>query len=259
MLTLFRSFAMCFSMYSRIPMPRVNWEKGSMRYVFCFFPLIGLVIGVVETGWYLLASHFHFQVLLYAAVAALIPVLITGGIHLDGYLDTCDAMFSYGDKEKKLEIMKDPRAGAFAVIYCTVYLIAALGLFAQIYQNASLGLVLYLSIGYLLSRCICGIFTVSMPCARSSGLAHMFQNASDKKAVRLALIVWTALCLAGMFLFAFWNTLLVIFVLVIVVTVFGFYCKKQFDGITGDLAGFILQIAELMILASALFMFPPLL
>ena len=59
-----------------------------------------------------------------AAGFALIPVWITGGIHLDGYADTCDALSSYGDREKKLEILKDPHCGAFAVIRLCSYFLA---------------------------------------------------------------------------------------------------------------------------------------
>lgn len=253
-MTFFRSFAMCFSMYSRIPMPRVDWEKGGMKYVFCFFPLIGALIGGLELGWYFLAGLWGVHTVLYAAAAALIPVLVTGGIHLDGYLDTCDALFSYGDKEKKLEIMKDPRAGAFAVIYCGVYLLACFGMFAQLFQNASLERVGLVAIGYLLSRCICGLCTVSVPCARSSGLAHMFQDGADKRRVRVALSLWGIGCIGVMAWLSLWNFILIACMLALAVLLFIHTCKRQFEGITGDLAGFILQISELLILGGALFL-----
>lgn len=253
-MTLFRSFAMCFSMYSRLPMPRVDWEKGSMKYVFCFFPLIGAVIGGLELGWYFLAGSWGIHTVLYAAAAALIPVLVTGGIHLDGYLDACDALFSYGDKEKKLEIMKDPRAGAFAVIYCGVYLLACFGMFAQLFQNASLERVCLVAAGYLLSRCICGICTVSVPCARSSGLAYMFQDGADKSWVRVSLCIWGIACSAAMLWLSAWNFALIASLLILALLLFVRTCRRQFDGITGDLAGFILQISELLILGGALFL-----
>lgn len=253
-MTFFRSFAMCFAMYSRIPMPRVDWEKSGMKYIFGFFPLIGAVIGGLELGWYFLAGVWRLHTILYAAGGALIPVLVTGGIHLDGYLDTCDALFSYGDKEKKLEIMKDPRAGAFAVIYCGVYLLACFGMFAQLYQNASLARVCLVAVGYLLSRCICGICIVSVPCARSSGLAYMFQDGADKRWVRIVLSVWGIACLGVMLWLAVWNAVLIVSLLGLAVLIFVRFCLRQFDGITGDLAGFVLQISELLILGGALFL-----
>ena len=160
---LMRSFATCFSMYSQIPMPRTKWEEDSMRYVFCFFPLIGLVIGILETGWFWIARQLEISSLLYVSVAVVLPILVTGGIHLDGYMDTCDALFSYGDREKKLEIMKDSHTGAFAVIYCGVYLLLSAGFYSGLYQSGSWIHIAVVGIGYLLSRTICGLATVWLP------------------------------------------------------------------------------------------------
>lgn len=69
---------------------------------------------------------------LFASIAVCIPLLVTGGIHMDGYMDTVDALSSHQSVEKKLEILKDPNAGAFAVIYCGIYLLLSLGLFYQL-------------------------------------------------------------------------------------------------------------------------------
>lgn len=86
----------------------------------CAFPLIGAVIGA---AW-CVCGAMPLPGLAKAAGFALIPVWITGGIHLDGYADTCDALSSYGDREKKLEILKDPHCGAFAVIRLCSYFLA---------------------------------------------------------------------------------------------------------------------------------------
>jgi len=64
---------------------------------------------------------------LYAVVLTLIPVVITGGIHLDGLLDTADALSSYQPRERRLEILKDSHAGAFAIIVCCMYFLAYFG------------------------------------------------------------------------------------------------------------------------------------
>ena len=221
------SFAICFSTYSRIPMPHVSWEASNMGYIFTFFPLVGLAVGAVQLLWLWFAQNFAVNTLLYAVAATVIPILITGGIHLDGYMDTCDALFSYGDREKKLQIMKDPNAGAFAVIYCGVYLLLTVGLFSQLYGTADWKTMVFLGCGYLLSRSVSGSFVVRMTCA---------------------LTVWALLLLAALFLLYWQRALLTLVLLALWIFWFAHMARKQFGGITGDLAGFALEISELLIL-----------
>lgn len=252
MRTVLRSFATCFSMYSRIPMPRTKWEEDNMRYVFCFFPLIGLVIGILQAGWFWIAKYFAVSSLLYASVASALPILITGGIHLDGYMDTCDALFSYGDREKKLEIMKDPHTGAFAVIYCGVYLLLFAGFYSGLYQSGSWTAIAVSGIGYLLSRTMCGLATVWMPCARNSGLAHMFQNSADRKTAKIALTIWFMGLIGLLGCLSLRSALVAIPLLGLGIIAFVSVTKKQFGGITGDLAGFLLEVCELLLLLAAM-------
>ena len=101
---LWNSFKIAFAMYSKIPMPRADWEKENMRYMMCFFPLIGVVIGAVMVLWSQAACWLEAGTLLRSVGYVLIPVLVTGGIHLDGLLDTADALSSYQTRERKLEI-----------------------------------------------------------------------------------------------------------------------------------------------------------
>ena len=126
-----------FSMYSKIPMPRIEWNKENMKYTMCFFPLIGVVTGAIIylAGMFLdgnIFSKVHSGRLMFAAVMTLIPVFVSGGIHLDGFMDTMDALGSWGDKEKKLEILKDSHNGAFAVIGICCYFTGSLGVWSEI-------------------------------------------------------------------------------------------------------------------------------
>ena len=103
------ALAIAISMYSKIPAPTVDWNDKNMKYAMCFFPVVGVVTGLLQFGaGYVLLTYTSCGKLLFAAVMTLIPVLVTGGIHLDGYADTIDALSSWGDREKKLEILKDP-------------------------------------------------------------------------------------------------------------------------------------------------------
>ena len=100
-----RSLFSAFLMYSRIPAPKVEWKEENRRYALGFFPLVGAVIGGLLMLWRLGCGKLGFGQLVFAAGAVFIPVLVTGGIHLDGFCDVCDARASYADKAKRLEIM----------------------------------------------------------------------------------------------------------------------------------------------------------
>ena len=74
----------------------------------------------------------------YTVVGTAIPILITGGFHVDGFLDTCDALHSYQPRERKLEILKDSHIGAFAVIMLALYGLIFLGGFSEITECRTL-------------------------------------------------------------------------------------------------------------------------
>ena len=102
-MTVLQTIAVAFAMFSALPVPQFEWNEKNMRYAMCAFPLIGLVCG----GLWCLCGVLPLPELTRAAAFCLVPVAVTGGIHLDGYADTSDALSSYGDREKKLEILKD--------------------------------------------------------------------------------------------------------------------------------------------------------
>lgn len=129
---LWNSFKIAFAMYSKIPMPQSDWTRENMRYIMCFFPLIGVIIGALTWLWGNLGLSVAQSRLFYAAVLVLIPVFVTGGIHLDGLLDTSDALHSYQPRERKLEILKDSHAGAFAIITAVVYFLLYLGAYSEL-------------------------------------------------------------------------------------------------------------------------------
>ena len=68
-------------------MPRVEWEKKALSWALCWFPLVGVVIGAALYGWLALAGFLGFGRIFTAAVALLLPIALSGGIHLDGFCD----------------------------------------------------------------------------------------------------------------------------------------------------------------------------
>ena len=225
-----RAAIIAFSMYSRIPMPIFEWKEEDMKYAMCFFPAIGAVIGAVFFGMYLLLDRILTGKILAAGILLAVPLFITGGIHMDGFMDTCDARASYGDREKKLGILKDTHTGAFAVIFGGLYLI----LYAAACTELDEGSALLTAIGFILSRALSGLSTATFPEARKHGMLVSFFLAAFLE------LLFGGIC-GGV-------------VVITTVLIFLWYrhmAVQEFGGVTGDLAGFFLQICELGILLAA--------
>ena len=242
---LWNSFVIAFAMYSKIPMPKADWEKENMRYTMCFFPLIGVVIGALVLLWSRAALWLEAGPLFRSAGFVLIPVAVTGGIHLDGLLDTADALSSYQPRERKLEILKDSHAGAFAVITACVYFTASLGIWSELEGEQ----IQVLAGGFVLSRSLSGLAVAAFPSAKTNGTVAMFADAAQKKWVMF--IMYLFMVLAAVYM-GVNEKLGRAAALGALGTFFYYYrmSKKQFGGITGDLAGFFLQTCELVMAAA---------
>ncbi len=241
-----KALIIAFAMYSKIPMPKVDWDNRSMRYALCFFPLIGVIIGgVVCFAGKALNGRSS---LLYGSVMTVIPLLITGGIHFDGFLDTVDSLSSYGDRQKRLEILKDPHIGAFALIGGLIYMSLSIGLWSEVKTED----LIFISCGYVLSRALSALSVVILPKAKNEGLVSAFKDSAGRGGGIFTSVLYIVaaafiMCRVGL------HTALWVAVAAVIVFIYHIYnCKNNFGGITGDLAGYFLQLCELVILAVAI-------
>lgn len=238
------SFVICIAMYSIIPMPMADWTKERTRYCFCFFPLIGALVGVL---WYLLYLVLgSFSVVFSSVILMLLSVIISGGIHLDGLIDTCDAMFSYGDKQKKLEILKDPRTGAFGVIGAISYFLLLFASYNEL-LSLNINLVYLVPFAFVLSRAVGAFCMLTVKSAKSTGLGASFAKSSDTRVNQRALILWV---LIGFGFLIYFNLIFAVVILAVLALFLAFFIRyicKEFGGITGDLTGFIIMMIELII------------
>lgn len=235
-----KSFVIAFSVYSRIPVPQFKWKEEDMKYMLCFFPWIGAVIGVCVYGWHYLCGKYFIGGICRAMIGAVIPLVITGGFHVDGFMDTMDAFHSYAPKEKKLEILKDSHIGAFAVIELAVYGLFYVGAFSEVTDDRLLQVVCS---GFFLSRCLSGISAVSFPLAKKEGMLFEVADRARKTIVKWVLILQSILCL----MFMFWITPMAwgAAAAALLTFIYYFFCtKKKLGGITGDTAGFFVLISE---------------
>lgn len=244
MKNLFESMLIAFSMYSKIPMPKVEWNEKNMKYAMCFFPMIGIVIGVCVQIIGTLLIKSTFGSLFFSVIMTLLPIMITGGIHLDGFLDTMDALSSWGNKEKKLQILKDSNSGAFAIIGMGCYLLCNIALWSEV----SVEMLPLISCTYVLSRALSGYSVVTFQTAKNSGLAKTFQDAAQKNRVKIAMYCWIVTSTGCMLVYNLKNAITMFVAGALFFQYYKYLCKKQFGGITGDLAGYFLQVFELLML-----------
>lgn len=240
---LIQSFIIAFSTYSRIPMPRAEWSEENKRYSMCFFPLIGVALGLALAAWLWICRLLDAGAFLRGSVAAILPILVTGGIHMDGFMDTMDAMASWQTRERRMEILKDSHTGAFAVIGCAVYLLASAGLYGELTPALPMICV------FVLSRCLSAFALNHLPKANPGGMLCGFADAAKKRAVDIACACYILACAALLVILCGWLGLAVLAAAGICLACYRRFAMKHFGGVTGDLAGWFVQVTELACLA----------
>ncbi len=241
-----KSIGSSFSLYSRIPIPNAVWKGEKPKYTLGFFPWVGAVIGV---GEYLLYRFLPVSGVPLALCMAVLPLILTGGIHVDGFMDTSDAFHSYGDKQKKLEILKDPHIGAFAVI--RVLILAALYLAGLLVLTETTGspeiqkeAVLIFAGSFILGRSASGCLMVLLPPAKKDGMAAEIKKDSARRGNCVLLFLQGgAVIIAGLIISPLLMTASVM-ALFLVTARFLFHHVAELEGITGDLAGWYLTVSE---------------
>jgi adenosylcobinamide-GDP ribazoletransferase len=232
-------------MFTKIPMPKVNFEKANMKYSLAFLSIVGLIVGFVMWGFLKLSP---FGLALNAIILTVIPVAITGGIHIDGFCDTVDALSSHAPKEKKIEILEDPHCGAFAVIWVCVYFLLFFGICAEMQTETefSCGIIAI----PVMSRAVGAFASLVFPCPKSFKKGVLLQTLRPQKAKKEAIIsiIFTLIFFASGALFAPFSA---IFMAICGAYVY-FMSKKNFGGMSGDIAGYLISISELFGLAGLL-------
>ena len=211
-----------------------------------YFPLIGLLIGLLLT-----LSSFLFSFLppfLKATLILLTSIIITGGIHLDGFADTCDGFYGKKEKEKILEIMGDSCIGVMGVIGLIFNLLLKIG-FIMAFSGAILwkALILMTVFSRWTQVLACNISSY----ARKEGKAKYFIEYASKRSLYLG----GGFCLAlFLFLIQFKGVILFFFSL-LPVFLFSSYVKRKIGGMTGDTIGAVSELSEIVLLCGCLLLY----
>ena len=130
----FTGFMMSWGMFLAIPCPCRIWDEKARPHMVACLPLTGGVVGLVWAAMAWLLQRLGCAAPLRAVLLAAAPWLVTGFLHLDGYMDVCDALLSRRDLATRQKILKDSHCGAFAVI-CMVLLACLLYTSRCVYET----------------------------------------------------------------------------------------------------------------------------
>jgi len=188
----------------------------------------------------LVLSGIH--IVLVSAVLTVVPFFLTGFLHLDGYMDTNDAVLSRRPLEDKMRILKDPHTGAFAVITIAVlFMLQFAAVYAVVKKSENLVLLIVISV---ISRCGSAISVLCLKAMPQSGYANMFSQ--NTKISHKIFIIFIAVCsIALSFIFAGFSGLIVSAAAILGFTGAMIYAYRDLKGVSGDLAGYALVISEL--------------
>ena len=239
---LIRGFYMALGMFCGIPLPFHIWDEKLAAIMVASLPLVGAVIGAIWWALALLLTIPSLPLVMAAALLTVAPFFIAGFIHLDGYMDTSDALLSRRPLENKLRILKDPTIGAFAgVMLAMLFLLQFAAMFTIVESGRHLALLIVICV---ISRS-CSALSIfvlrHMPI--SNYAATLGRGAGAASKVFVALVALGAVALS--FLHAG-----IVGLAVCAATVLGYAAAmrvvyKDFKGISGDLLGYSLVISEL--------------
>ena len=233
---------MSFGMFCAIPLPFQLWDDKRVNLMLPCLPIVGGIIGVLWWGFAELLVFSGIHLMIASAALALAPFFTTGFLHLDGYMDTSDAVLSRRPLEEKLRILKDPHTGAFAVIMTAALFITQFAAsYAVIEKGKQLALLIVIAV---ISRCCSAMSVLCLKAMPQSGYGNMFKNNSG--IAHKAFLAAAAAIAAGSSCFIAGASGLIV-VMSAMLSFIGAisYAYINLKGVSGDLAGFALVVSEL--------------
>jgi len=236
-----KNFILMIQFLTRIPIPiTIDVKEDSFVKGVAYYPLVGVIIGFINAGVYLLTSNVIGGAFPIVCVL-LANTLVTGAFHLDGIADTCDGIYSARPKEQMLEIMKDSRVGtngAIALIFDYIFRYVLLStipssfilyaiILAPIAAKTQVGLLIYIS-----------------KYARKKGLAGLYLDKMTKLPTVICMII--GITIFGVTLRI--KGLILVGVYTIFSLLFKRYIYKRIDGMTGDTLGAANEVIEILAL-----------
>ncbi len=205
-----------------------------------YFPLVGVIIGLILAGLYwLLRLVLPSSVV--SGLLIVISVVLNGGLHLDGFVDTCDGIAGHKDAEARWQVMHDSRAGAFGIIGVFCLLLVKYVSLNSIPPNLMMATLVLMPV---LSRWAMVYAIFAYPYARPSGLGRVFKE----EASWWKLTVATLIALAVVIPWFRWAGLVIMLGVWVIAAAMAAYLRRKFSGLTGDTYGAMNEVAEVSVL-----------
>ena len=232
-----------------------TWKRGPTQREIsnsrAYYPLVGLLLGLMLVGLER-GCREVFPDLLSAAVLVVSLVVVTRGLHLDGLMDTCDGLFGGFTEERRLEIMRDPRVGAFGVVGGVSVLLLKYGALVSLLGLGEPGQKWALLLFPMLSRWAMVVTLGGFPYVRQQGLGSPFHQGSKGWSTATAAVsaVTAAVLLggiagAGMLAGA-----------TVIAWLLGWAMVSKLGGLTGDTYGAVNEVVGALALAAAVAIVP---
>lgn len=235
------AFAMCQSMFCAIPFPGNIWDEKARDKMLLFLPVVGLEIGAIWAALAWLCQFLNLPALITGLVLCAYPYIVTGFIHLDGYMDVTDAVKSWRDLERRREILKDSHVGSFAVIGIVLLMLAQFALMASVTADANYLILIFIP---AVSRCGSALAVTALKPMSTSQYAQQKKPKSHIVALTVMDCIFVA---AGFLLCGKYG-----FALIGCIAGYALALRracKSLDGMNGDVAGYALTIGELCAVA----------
>ena len=247
------SFLIGLQFLTRIYITRQTvWTEENFGKSVKYFPLIGAVIGIISAasiGFFYWLTSGKLSILT-GAFAFTLPILLTGGIHCDGFIDTVDGLFSGREREKILEIMKDSRVGAFGAVSLVLLAAVEISAFIEMIQISIVWSLTAIFSAPIISRLMMVVTIGEFPYARREGMGKAFAKYTTWRTIFMALAE-TILILSPII---FINAKMFAAIMLALIISFGFtlyfgnFAVKKIGGVTGDIYGAVSTLVELIVL-----------
>ncbi len=244
-------FAFALTFLTRLPFPlKVDYNKSLPSKSMGVYPMIGLIIALILIAFSKIAFLFLGENIVNILLLILL-VYLTGGLHLDGFIDSVDGLFSCRKKERVLEIMHDSLIGSFGAIAVILLFLLKFNLFLELTNDIRFPVLILMTV---ISRWMLVFAAWKYPLATSSSLGKGFNYHLDLKVlfesiIYLIIIIFSVNLL---FSYSFYLTSIIFLVSLLITHLFAKYVMKKIDGLTGDIYGAINEIIEIIVLLTAI-------
>ncbi|MGL5506981.1 MAG: adenosylcobinamide-GDP ribazoletransferase [Paraclostridium sp.] len=231
---------------TRIPIKmNVGFDDEFHKTMF-YFPLVGFVLGILYFTIAVISLMF-FDIDIASINVLVGTVVLTGGLHLDGVGDTFDGIFSYREKDRILEIMKDSRLGTNALLAILFLVLVKLSMISAIIKSGNLYNLIYMPV-FARMALVVACYRTKTP--REKGMGNIFIGKSNLKMIIVGIIytlIFISILSTTLFtvnLISIIKVILFIPVMILLTRLFVKYIYTKIDGITGDILGCTSELIE---------------